>query len=141
VFVQGADILDVGGYSTRPGFADVPEAEELERVVPAVAALRRAADDARASGEAGERRRALISVDTFRPAVARAAAAAGADVLNDVSGGQHPDGVGGGMFAAAAELGAPLVVMDHGAAAAAAAPSAPAAPAPPHAIVATVSKI
>ncbi len=69
---EGADVIDVGGESTRPGARPVPEAEELDRVVPAIRALR-------------ERTDALISVDTTKAAVAREALAAGADIVNDVS--------------------------------------------------------
>lgn len=67
---QGADLVDVGGESTRPGAAAVPEAVELARVVPVVEAL------------AG---RVRISVDTMKPAVAEAALRAGATLVNDVS--------------------------------------------------------
>lgn len=75
LLADGASFLDVGGYSTRPGAAEVPVEEELARVVPAMTALRRAFPGA------------LLSVDTFRAAVAAAALDAGADVVNDVSGG------------------------------------------------------
>src|SRR5688572_20636549 len=74
---EGADILDVGGESTRPGAQPVNEAEELRRVVPVIAALRRET-------------RALISIDTMKPAVARAALEAGADIINDVTGFRDP---------------------------------------------------
>jgi dihydropteroate synthase len=67
---EGAAILDIGGESTRPGAADVPVDEELRRVVPVVEAL--------------VGRGAVISVDTSKPEVMRAAAAAGAGILNDV---------------------------------------------------------
>lgn len=70
---QGAAILDVGGESTRPGAEPVAEAEELRRVVPVVERLRE-----RAPG-------AIVSVDTSKPAVARAALAAGAAYVNDVT--------------------------------------------------------
>jgi dihydropteroate synthase len=70
LIAEGADLLDIGGESTRPGAADVSEAEELDRVLPLVEALR-------ASG-------VTISVDTSKPAVMRAALAAGAAVINDV---------------------------------------------------------
>ena len=69
---DGADILDIGGESTRPGSLPVSEAEELRRVAPVVAALR-------------PRTEALISVDTTKAAVARAALEAGADMVNDTS--------------------------------------------------------
>ena len=69
---EGADVVDVGGESTRPGSLPVPEAEELRRVVPVVEALRRQTP-------------ALLSVDTTKAAVARAALDAGADIVNDTS--------------------------------------------------------
>ncbi|WP_226913301.1 dihydropteroate synthase [Gephyromycinifex aptenodytis] len=70
---QGADILDVGGESTRPGSRRPDEAEELRRVLPVVAALARA--------------RLRVSVDTMRASVAAAAVEAGAEIINDVSAG------------------------------------------------------
>jgi len=69
---QGADILDIGGESTRPGSRPVPKAEEIGRVVPVIAALR-------------AKTPALISIDTTKAAVARAALEAGADIVNDTS--------------------------------------------------------
>ncbi len=91
---EGADIIDVGGESTRPGARPVPEAEELARVIPSVRALR-------------ERTDALISVDTMKASVARAALAAGADVVNDVSALRFdPD-----MAGVVAASGAPIVLM------------------------------
>lgn len=75
---EGAEILDVGGESTRPGAAPVAVAEELARVVPLIRALR-------------ETTGALISIDTSKPAVARAALAAGADIVNDVTGLRDPE--------------------------------------------------
>jgi dihydropteroate synthase len=92
---EGADWLDVGGVKAGPG-APVDEAEELERVVPLVEALRGRTD-------------AVISVDTFRPGVARQALAAGADVVNDPSGLHDPK-----VAEVAAEAGAGLVVMHTG---------------------------
>lgn len=70
---EGAEIIDIGGESTRPGAAEVPEADELARVVPVIEALRVAWDG-------------FISIDTTKAGVARAALAAGADIVNDVSG-------------------------------------------------------
>ena len=92
---RGADWLDVGGVKAGPG-PPVSEAEELDRVVPLVEALRGRTD-------------AVISVDTFRPGVARRALAAGADVVNDPSGLRDPL-----VAEAAAEAGAGLVVMHTG---------------------------
>ncbi|WP_372705768.1 dihydropteroate synthase [Brevundimonas sp.] len=91
---QGADVLDIGGESTRPGAEPVGEAEEIERVAPVIAGVR-----ARWDGE--------ISVDTMKPAVARAAVAAGATMWNDVTAlSQAPD-----SLAVAAELGCAVVLM------------------------------
>jgi dihydropteroate synthase len=91
---DGADILDVGGESTRPGAAPVAEAEEIERVAPLIAAVR---------AESG----IPISIDTMKPAVARAAVAAGATLWNDVSALRHaPD-----SLTVAAELGCEVVLM------------------------------
>lgn len=90
---EGADIVDVGGESTRPGARPVPVADELARVVPVVAGLRRASD-------------VLISVDTSEPAVMEAAVAAGADLINDVRALRRP-----GALAAAARLQVPVVLM------------------------------
>jgi dihydropteroate synthase len=93
-FEAGADILDVGGESTRPGGGRVDEAEELRRVVPVVRGLR----------ESGA---GPISVDTTRAAVARAALEAGADLVNDVSGfGFDPE-----LPRLLAESGVPAVLM------------------------------
>lgn len=92
---QGADILDIGGESTRPGNEPVDEATELARVVPVVAAIRE-----RLPG-------ALISIDTFKPAVARAAAEAGADMINSVWG--APDA----LIDVAVELNMPLAAMHN----------------------------
>ena len=69
----GADVLDIGGYSTRPGHVDISAAEEINRVVPVIDALRQAFD-------------LPLSVDTFRVEVAEAALNAGASWINDVSG-------------------------------------------------------
>ncbi len=91
---EGAEIIDVGGESTRPGAAPVEEGEELRRVVPVVADL-------------AARINVPISIDTRKPAVARAAIAAGASVVNDV--GAHREDAG--MAALVAETGAGYVVM------------------------------
>jgi len=90
---QGAQILDVGGESTRPGAARPAVSEELRRVVPVVAALTNAG--------------CVVSVDTMRVEVARAAVDAGASYLNDVSGGlADPE-----MVSFAAETGLPFIAM------------------------------
>ncbi len=91
---QGAGMIDVGGQSGITGVPEVPEDEEITRVVPLVAALRAAAPDL------------VISVDTYRPAVVAAVLDAGADVVNDVSGLRYPEIAG-----LVAGAGAGLVVM------------------------------
>ncbi len=93
LMAAGADIIDVGGESTRPGSARVDEAEELRRVVPVVREL----------ASAG----AVISVDTMRARVAAESLAAGAHIINDVSAGQSDPT----MLSVAAESGAPIVLM------------------------------
>jgi dihydropteroate synthase len=95
----GVDILDIGGQSTRPGAAQIPIAEEQRRVVPVIEAIR-ASDDPRLS-------QAVISVDTTQAAVARAAVRAGADLVNDISGGTFD----AAMFSTVADLGVPIVLM------------------------------
>ncbi len=92
---EGASILDVGGESTRPGARAVAPEAELARVEPVIRAL---ASDRELEG-------AVVSVDTRRAAVARAAITAGAAIINDVSGLADPE-----MAAVAAETGAGLVI-------------------------------
>jgi dihydropteroate synthase len=91
---DGADIIDVGGESTRPGAEPVPVAEELARVLPVLAAL------------AG-RVRVPLSIDTYKREVAREAIAAGAAIVNDVSGLRRDPGLAGEV----ARTGAALVLM------------------------------
>ncbi len=95
LLAAGAAVLDLGAYSTRPGAADVPAAEEMARLLPAVGALRRTFPDA------------FLSVDTFRAAVAEAAVAAGADLVNDVGGGT----LDAEMWATVGRLRVPYVLM------------------------------
>jgi dihydropteroate synthase len=90
---EGADLLDIGGESTRPGAAPVPVDEELRRVIPVIERL--AAQTA-----------VPISIDTFKPEVMRAAVAAGAGMINDIHALRQD-----GALAAAAELGVPVVLM------------------------------
>ena len=75
---EGADIVDVGGESTRPGAEVVSTDEELDRVVPVIGGLRRARPDV------------VVSVDTRHPVVAKAALDAGADIVNDIGGARDP---------------------------------------------------
>ncbi len=79
---QGADILDIGGESTRPGAMPVPEREELRRVMPVIAKL---------AGKV----KIPLSIDTMKPAVARAALEAGASIVNDVAAHRIDDEKGG----------------------------------------------
>lgn len=90
---DGADILDVGGVSTRPGADTVSLEEELARVIPAIELITKQLD-------------VLVSVDTFQPEVARAALKAGAGMLNDVHGFNDPE-----MVALAGRHELPIVVM------------------------------
>ncbi|CAN1492855.1 FolP Dihydropteroate synthase and related enzymes [Rhabdaerophilaceae bacterium] len=94
---EGADILDIGGESTRPGAVPVPEAEERDRVMPLVSALKNRKNDI------------PISIDTYKSATAAAALAAGATIVNDVWGLSHdPD-----MARVVAEHEAGLVIMHN----------------------------
>ncbi len=90
---EGADLLDVGGESTRPGADEVPVAEELRRVIPVIERL-------------AEQTGVPISVDTSKAEVMRAAVAAGAGMINDVYALRRD-----GALEAAAELGVPVVLM------------------------------
>lgn len=91
---DGADILDIGGQSTRPNADEVSRQEELDRVLPIIEAIR-------------QRFEIPISVDTTRSQVAKAAIAAGADIINDISGAVFDSE----MLATAGELGVPIILM------------------------------
>ena len=91
---EGADIVDIGGESTRPGSEGVSEEEELARIVPVIREIRKRLD-------------APLSIDTTKPMVARAALAEGASIVNDISGLKF----GTGVAEAAAEYGAAMVLM------------------------------
>ena len=93
MLAEGVDIIDIGGESTKPGADRVPESEELARVIPVIEAL--AAQGAR------------ISIDTMRASTAKAAIEAGAQIINDVSGGLADSD----MLATAAKLGVPYIAM------------------------------
>ena len=96
---EGADLLDIGGQSTRPGYTEVGPAEEIARTGPVLRAL------------AAEFPALPLSIDTYQPAVAAAALEAGAHILNDVHGLQGPGGAGLARLAAA--NGAAVVVMHN----------------------------
>lgn len=91
---EGADLIDIGGESTRPGADAVSPSEEADRVLPVIEALRRERPDAR------------ISVDTRHPEVARAAIKSGADIVNDITGLASPD-----MRRVCAELPCGVILM------------------------------
>lgn len=92
---EGVDIIDVGGYSSRPGAADVSVEEELERVVDSISLIKK------------EFPKSIISIDTFRSVVAEEAVNAGADMINDISGGQADEK----MFDVVARTSVPYVLM------------------------------
>ena len=92
---EGADILDIGGQSTRPGSEQIGAAEEIERVVPAIETLSLHFPDA------------VISIDTYHAQVARKAVEAGASIVNDISGGNFDEA----MLETAGSLGVPYVCM------------------------------
>lgn len=93
---EGADIIDIGGESTRPGFAKVSEEEELRRVIPVIAALREAVP-------------VPISIDTYKAEVARQALEAGAHIINDVWGGLADPR----MAAVAAQYDCPFIITHN----------------------------
>lgn len=92
---QGADILDLGGMSTRPGSSEISLDEELKRVVPAVEAILK------------EFPEVIISVDTYRSEVAKRSVEAGASIINDISAGVLDEK----MFETVAELNVPYILM------------------------------
>jgi len=93
MLAEGVDIIDIGGESTKPGVERVSEEEELARVIPVIKEL----------AKTGVR----ISIDTMRASTARAAISAGAQIINDVSGGlADPE-----MLPTAAQLGVPYIAM------------------------------
>ena len=91
---QGADILDIGGESTRPGATPVPLDEELKRVIPVIKALEKAG--------------VPLSIDTYKPEVMRAAIDAGVDIVNDVCALQEPNAL---EIVAASQVGVCLMHM------------------------------
>ncbi|BDD00182.1 dihydropteroate synthase [Persicobacter psychrovividus] len=92
---EGADIIDIGGYSSRPGAKEVSVKEELERVLSGIATVQEVWPEA------------LISVDTFRSEVAEQAVMAGAQLINDISGGQLDER----MFEVVAKYQVPYIMM------------------------------
>jgi dihydropteroate synthase len=95
MLTQGATFLDIGGYSSRPGAEDVPEAEEWRRVGPALETIRKHFPEA------------LLSIDTFRARIAHHAVQEGADMINDIRAGEGDER----MFETIASLRVPYVIM------------------------------
>lgn len=95
ILSEGGSILDIGGYSSRPGADVVSEQEELNRVIPAVTAIHRQFPDA------------IISIDTFRSKVAKEGILAGASLINDISAGALDEQ----MFHTVRELQVPYIMM------------------------------
>ena len=92
---EGATVIDIGGYSSRPGADEVTEQEELNRTIPIIEAVLTAFPDA------------IISIDTFRSNVAKKAIEAGAAIINDISAGDLDDN----MFSVVAEKQVPYILM------------------------------
>lgn len=91
---SGADIIDIGGQSTRPGAEQISLQEELNRVIPVITAIRAVTDT-------------IISVDTTRSKVAKLAIEAGGDIINDISGGTYEPKI----FKVAFSMQAPIILM------------------------------
>ena len=92
---EGADFIDVGGFSSRPGASNLPDAEEASRVLPAIQLLTKHFPDT------------ILSIDTFRSGIARQAVEAGASMVNDISGGEQ-DPL---MIKTVAALNVPYILM------------------------------
>ncbi|MDO9184562.1 MAG: dihydropteroate synthase [Bacteroidia bacterium] len=92
---EGADIIDIGAYSTRPGATNVSEQDEMERLVKVIKSVRKQFPEL------------LISADTFRASIASKAIDAGANIINDISGGTMDDA----MFSTIAKLKVPYILM------------------------------
>ncbi|MER2008211.1 MULTISPECIES: dihydropteroate synthase [unclassified Psychrobacillus] len=93
---EGAKIIDVGGESTRPGYTPISDEEEIARVVPVIQAISRQVD-------------AIISIDTYKSAVARAAIEAGAHIINDIWGAKKDPEIAN----VAAEFNVPIILMHN----------------------------
>ncbi len=92
---EGADIIDIGAYSSRPGAVHITEEEEYERMIPVIKAILKEFPDA------------ILSIDTFRSGIAKVAIGEGAHIINDISGGEMDPA----MFETIAELKVPYVLM------------------------------
>ena len=94
MLADGADILDIGGQSTRPGAEEISVQEEIDRVLPVIEAIVKSHPEA------------VLSIDTFNSTTAKASIRAGASIINDISGGQFDDN----MYAAVGDLGVPYIL-------------------------------
>jgi dihydropteroate synthase len=92
---EGADIIDVGGYSSRPGADEVSIDQEMERTIPSIKGLK------------NKYKNIIVSIDTFRAEVAKAAVEAGADIVNDISAGELDKE----MIPVVGKLGVPYIAM------------------------------
>jgi dihydropteroate synthase len=92
---EGVDIVDIGGYSSRPGADEVNENNEINRVLPAIKLIK------------NKYPKLLISIDTFRPSVAKIALENGANIINDISGGQFDEKI----YKIASDFSAPYIMM------------------------------
>lgn len=92
---EGADFIDVGGYSSRPGSTDISEREELQRILPAIQAIQK------------EFPKTIVSIDTFRSEVAKQAVLNGANMVNDISSGE----LDANMLGVVATLKVPYIAM------------------------------
>ena len=107
---QGAEILDIGGESTRPGAEPVSEKEELRRVIPVIEQLVERVGSSRCDDRTAQRAvpaKILVSIDTMKPAIARAALDAGASIVNDVAANRSDDA----MWKIVAEFRAGYICM------------------------------
>lgn len=95
MLTDGATFIDIGGYSTRPSAAEISTNEEIDRVVPAIEAIMKHYPDT------------IVSIDTFRSSVAKAAVKAGAAIVNDIAGGN----LDAEMFQTVADLDVPYILM------------------------------
>jgi dihydropteroate synthase len=95
MITQGVDILDIGGYSSRPGASHISEEEELSRTINSIYSIKKIFPDI------------LLSIDTFRSKVAKEAVEAGADMVNDISAGQ----LNSQMISVVGDLGVPYIAM------------------------------
>jgi len=95
MIISGADIIDVGGYSSRPGAKDISTIDELNRVIPVIKLIKK------------QHKNIIVSIDTFRSKVAAEAIISGADIVNDISGGN----LDSDMFETVSKYQVPYILM------------------------------